>query len=279
MVHRRKPQPSVEQIRNDAREGRVHPVPGGPKDGIKVDWCHKVTALFHLIFQSFRCAGSEPKSAGDWVGTFLPCWMWLRVYRWKSNLWRDAVAGLTVGIMVIPQGMSYAKLAGLPVQYGLYSALVPLYVYAMFGSSRHLSVGPVAITSLLLSTALSRVMEEKGIGVDDPSYESVYVQLAIQASFLVAVFYIGLALFRLGFITLLLSHAVISGFTSGAAIVSSTYARDSYRSWVFYLTVTVIRLSLPSSLIVDHRLLPDQVHSGLQHPPFGHHLRDHREPA
>jgi sulfate transporter 4 len=186
-----------------------------------------MTALFDLLFHNFCCAGggSEQRSTGDWIGAFLPCWMWLRTYRGKSNLWRDAVAGLTVGTMVIPQGMSYAKLAGLPVQYGLYSALVPLYAYAIFGSSRHLSVGPVSITSLLLSTTLANVMAEKGIPADDPSYEAVYVQLAIQMSFLVAVLYTGLALLRLGFITLLLSHAVISGFMSGSAIVSSCFAR------------------------------------------------------
>jgi sulfate transporter 4 len=201
-------------------------VPVGSTDGIKVDWCHQIKAIAKIVFHNFRFGGGDlkaNKSVEDWIGAFLPCWMWLRVYAWKSNLWRDVVAGLTVGIMVIPQAMSYAKLAGLPVQYGLYSALVPLYVYAVFGSSRHLAVGPVAITSLLLSAALTKVMERKGIAVDDPTYDSTYIQLAIQTSFLVAALYIGMALFRLGFITLFLSHGVVSGFTSGAAIVSTYF--------------------------------------------------------
>jgi MFS superfamily sulfate permease-like transporter len=121
---------------------------------------------------------------------------------------------------------SYAKLAGLPVQYGLYSALVPLYVYAVFGSSRHLSVGPVAITSLLLSTGLTKVLEEEGVPVDDPTYEPRYIQLAIQTSLLVGLVYVAMAALGLGFITLFLSHAVISGFTSGAAIVRPAVELD-----------------------------------------------------
>jgi sulfate transporter 4 len=109
----------------------------------------------------------------------------------------------------------------LPVQYGLYSALVPLYVYAIFGSSRQLSVGPVAITSLLLSSGLTSVLEQEGVAADDPSYEGRYIQLAIQTALLVGIAYGLMAALRLGFITLFLSHAVISGFTSGAAIVRS----------------------------------------------------------
>jgi hypothetical protein len=203
-------------------ESKVYPVPSeSPKVGAKANLCGKITKVAQRCYQDLRTneTGREPKAAEDWIMAFIPACKWLRSYRWKSTLWRDVVAGLTVGIMVIPQGMSYAKLAGLPVQYGLYSALVPLYVYAVFGSSRHLSVGPVAITSLLLSTGLTKVMEARGVSEDDETYESQYVQLAIQTSFLVGVLYLAMTIFRLGFITMFLSHAVISGFTSGAAIV------------------------------------------------------------
>jgi len=72
------------------------------------------------------------------------------------------MAGLTVGIMIIPQSMSYAKLAGLPVEFGLYSSLVPVYAYALFGSSRQLAVGPVALLSLMLSTGLGRIVDPDG---------------------------------------------------------------------------------------------------------------------
>jgi hypothetical protein len=96
------------------------------------------------------CRAVRNRSGKDWLGVLLPASSWLLKYPWKENLLADVVAGLTVGVMVIPQSMSYAKLAGLPVQFGLYSSLVPIYAYAMFGSSRHLAVGPVALVSLLL---------------------------------------------------------------------------------------------------------------------------------
>lgn len=70
----------------------------------------------------------------------------------------DLIAGLSVGFMVVPQGMSYANIAGLPSVYGLYGAFLPVLVYAVFGGSRELAVGPVAVTSLLLSSALKQLV-------------------------------------------------------------------------------------------------------------------------
>jgi sulfate transporter 4 len=122
--------------------------------------------------------------------------------------------------MIVPQSMSYAKLAGLPVEYGLYSAIVPVYAYAFFGTSRQLAVGPVALISLLLNTGLTIVMENSGRTPDNTAnYDEIYGTLAIQTSFLVGICYILMGVFRLGFITILLSHAVVSGFTSAAAII------------------------------------------------------------
>jgi sulfate transporter 4 len=72
----------------------------------------------------------------------------------------DLVAGVSIGFMVVPQGMSYALLAGLPAVFGLYASLVPVFMYAIFGSSRHLAVGPVAVTSLLLGQALTSMFPE-----------------------------------------------------------------------------------------------------------------------
>jgi Sulfate permease family len=205
-------------------KGKVYQVPSeSPK---KVDWHSKGSKIIHSFAQDIttkKTWGSTervPKTSSDYLGTFVPSYKWVSTYQWKSNLWRDLVAGLTVGMMVVPQGMSYAKLAGLPVQYGLYAAFAPLYIYAVFGSSRHLSVGPVAITSLLLGSGLSDLMARRGISEDADNYETIYVQLAIQTSFLVGVIYLAMTILRLGFITSFLSHSVISGFTSGAAIVS-----------------------------------------------------------
>jgi len=168
---------------------------------------------------SFGCGG-EPKSAKERLATFFPMLSWLATYDWRRCLLTDVIAGLTVGIMVVPQSMSYAKLAGLPVQVGLYSSLVPIYAYAVFGSSRQLAVGPVALVSLLLSTGLTMILESEGITPDNTEdYESIYATMALQISFLVGVCYILMGLLRLGFVTIFLSHAVVSGFTSAAAII------------------------------------------------------------
>jgi len=148
-----------------------------------------------------------------WASIFLPAMAWLQTYDLRNSLFADAVAGLTVGIMVVPQSMSYAKLAGLPVEYGLYSAFMPVFAYAAFGSSRQLAVGPVALVSLMLSTSLGHIIP------DPDENKEVYVQLAIQVSMMVGFTYIVLGALRLGFITIFLSHAVISGFTNGAAVI------------------------------------------------------------
>lgn len=132
----------------------------------------------------------------------------------------DILAGLTVGAMVIPQGMSYANLAGLPSVYGLYGAFVPCLAYSLLGSSRQLAVGPVAVTSTLLGNGLDDMF---GLSDDpnnpaDPAHQAMINQAAVQVAFLAGVMYTGVALLRLGWVIRFLSHSVISGFMSGAAI-------------------------------------------------------------
>mmetsp|Transcript_30585 Transcript_30585/g.45584 ORF Transcript_30585/g.45584 Transcript_30585/m.45584 type:complete len:729 (-) Transcript_30585:804-2990(-) len=162
----------------------------------------------------------KKRSCEDWAESIFPMYEWLKQYNWKTTLLADVIAGLTVGIMIVPQSMSYAKLAGLPVEFGLYSSLVPVYAYAVFGTSRQLAVGPVALISLLLNTGLTLVLENDGKTPENtPNYEEIYGNLAIQTSFLVGICYILMGVFRLGFVTILLSHAVVSGFTSAAAII------------------------------------------------------------
>lgn len=155
-----------------------------------------------------------------------PIFSWIRTY---ASFSQDAIAGVTVGLMLVPQSMSYATLAGLPVVYGLYSSMVPLYCYSMFGSSRHLAVGPVAMVSLLLHTGLSEIISQQqqqesnnnnnNMDDHDDAYMALYEKLALQTSFLVGLSYIVMGLLRLGTIVNFLSHTVISGFTTGAAII------------------------------------------------------------
>lgn len=140
----------------------------------------------------------------------LPCSRWIRTYKYREYLQLDLMAGTTVGVMLIPQAMSYAKLAGLHPIYGLYSGLVPIFVYAIFGSSRQLAIGPVALVSLLVSNVLG--------GIAD-STEELYTELAILLAFMVGVLECVMGLLRMGWLLRFISHSVISGFTTASAIV------------------------------------------------------------
>ena len=145
------------------------------------------------------------------IDHIVPAFQWLRAYR-RSELKDDLIAGVTVAIMLVPQGMAYAMLAGLPPVIGLYASTVPLIVYALFGSSRHLGVGPVAIVSLLVFVSCSKLSEPGSVH---------YITIAVLLSLMVGVLQLLLGILRLGFLENFISHAVISGFTSAAAIVIS----------------------------------------------------------
>ncbi len=140
---------------------------------------------------------------------YLPFLQWLPNYR-KDYLLKDLVAGLTVGVVLIPQGMAYAMIADLPPVYGLYASIFPLLVYALLGTSKHLALGPVAIDSLLVAAGLGAL---KISGVED------YITMAIFLAFMVGAIQMLLGVFRMGFLVGFLSRPVISGFTSAAAFI------------------------------------------------------------
>ncbi|XP_019052826.1 PREDICTED: sulfate transporter 4.1, chloroplastic-like isoform X3 [Nelumbo nucifera] len=146
----------------------------------------------------------------DWLDLLLPCSRWIRTYRWREYLQIDLMAGITVGVMLVPQSMSYARLAGLHPIYGLYSGLVPVFVYAIFGSSRQLAIGPVALVSLLVSNVLGSIVD---------STDELYTELAILLALLVGILECIMGLLRLGWLIRFISHSVISGFTTASAIV------------------------------------------------------------
>jgi sulfate transporter 4 len=203
--------PDPEKLQQQ-RYSEVEPSENNQGDGSPEGWVDK-----HK--QNIRDTLKQ-RSCSDWVGTFLPLYRWLQKYNYKDYLLTDVLAGVTVGVMIVPQSMSYAKLAGLPVEYGLYSSLVPIYAYALFGSSRQLAVGPVALVSLMLNTGLTQVLQKEGMTPENtPDYNSIYATIALQTSFLAGVCFIVMGLLRMGFVTIFLSHAVVSGFTSAAAII------------------------------------------------------------
>jgi len=141
----------------------------------------------------------------------IPIIRWLAQYDVKNDLQSDFIAGLTVFVFLIPQGMAYAVLGGLPPVYGLYTATVPLLVYALTGTSRHISLGPMAITSLLLGQMTAP------FGFPVGTLENVRVALCI--SFVTGLLTLLMGVFKLGTLSNFLSPSVLSGFMTGSSCV------------------------------------------------------------
>lgn len=139
----------------------------------------------------------------------IPAWAWMKSYN-RGELTNDLIAGVIVTIMLIPQSLAYALLAGLPPQVGLYASILPLVVYAIFGSSRTLAVGPVAVISLMTAASVSKVAEQ---GTPE------YLAAAIILAFLSGVILLVMGVLRLGVLANLLSHPVVSGFITASGIL------------------------------------------------------------
>ena len=137
---------------------------------------------------------------------------WIRSYR-LSLLRFDAFAGITVALVLIPQSMAYAQLAGLPPYYGLYAAFLPPIIAGLFGSSSQLATGPVAVVSLVTAVALGPLAT---------AGSEAYLAYAVLLSIMVGVFLFLLGTLRLGFVLNLLSHPVVNGFTNATAIIIAT---------------------------------------------------------
>ncbi|XP_060593517.1 prestin-like [Ruditapes philippinarum] len=188
------------------------------------------------------------------VFSVLPCINIIRHYNLRRDLTGDIVGGLTVGIMHIPQGMAYAMLATLPPVYGLYTSFFPVIVYFLFGSSKHISLGTASVPCLMIGTAISKGLDglsksevipslsnatwnaikintdnlsetttttTKSISTADDTSEmspeelDLRLQFAMSVTFMVGVIQLLMSVFRLGFITVYMSDALIGGFTTG----------------------------------------------------------------
>ena len=143
------------------------------------------------------------------LNKLLPALTWLKTYS-RLDLQHDTISSIVFTIMVIPQSLAYAMLAGLPAITGLYASILPSILYSLFGTSRTLAVGPVALTSVMTASV---VMPFAVSGTEQ------YAAVAILLAFLSGVFLLVLSLLRLGFLTNLLSHPVISGFISASALL------------------------------------------------------------
>lgn len=186
---------------------------------------------------------SSHVSSRQWQ-RILPSTRWLRAYN-RQTLRKDIIAGITVGVILVPQGMAYAALAGLPAVYGLYASLVPTLIYALLGSSMHLSIGPVALSSIILLTGVS--------GLAEPGSQE-YIVLAIACALIVGVMQTLMGISRMGFLLNFLSRPVISGFTSAAAIII-----------IFSQLKAILGINTPRSMYVHEVIVGtverlDQVH-------------------
>lgn len=143
---------------------------------------------------------------------YLPILDWGRRYD-RTTFSNDMIAAVIVTIMLIPQSLAYALLAGLPPEAGIYASIAPIVLYAIFGTSRALAVGPVAVVSLLTASAIGQVAETGTAG---------YVVAALTLAFLSGGFLVLLGVFRLGFLANFLSHPVIAGFITASGILIAT---------------------------------------------------------
>ncbi|MFP5300397.1 sulfate permease [Cobetia sp. SIMBA_158] len=163
---------------------------------------------------------SEPvrEAKGTWLARWLPLVGWLAHYD-RHSLVRDLLAAVIVSVMLVPQALAYALLAGLPAQVGLYASMLPLVLYALFGTSSTLAVGPVAIISLMTASAIAGMSGADGAALTTPEMLAAALLLAsLSGSMLIA-----MGLLRLGVLVNFISHPVISGFmtASGILIIAS----------------------------------------------------------
>ncbi|MBT2988194.1 MAG: sodium-independent anion transporter [gamma proteobacterium symbiont of Ctena orbiculata] len=137
---------------------------------------------------------------------------WIGELKDKETVRADIIAGITVALVLVPQSMAYAQLAGLPVYYGLYASFLPPMVAAFFGSSRQLATGPVAVVSLMTAAALEPIATSP----------DTYLAYALLLALMVGLFQMFLGLFKLGVLVDFLSHPVVVGFTNAGALIIAT---------------------------------------------------------
>ncbi|WP_437436515.1 SulP family inorganic anion transporter [Ruegeria arenilitoris] len=170
---------------------------------------------------------------------FLPILGWAHSYG-REQLSNDLMAAVIVTIMLIPQSLAYALLAGLPPEAGLYASIAPIILYAIFGTSRALAIGPVAVVSLLTASAVGQVAEQGSAG---------YAVAALTLAFLSGGFLLLLGLFRLGFLANFLSHPVIAGFiTASGILIAASQLKHIFGVNAHGHTLLEILLSLASHL-------------------------------
>ena len=162
-----------------------------------------------VILEEKRLAGQTGELSLKTLEKFVPAYDWLRSYG-LGDLSRDFSAALIIAVMIVPQSMAYALLAGLPPIYGLYASTVPAIIYALFGTSKHMPVGPPALMALLTFASVGAIAE--------PGSEE-YIGYVLLLALMVGVLQLGLGFLQMGFLTNFISHPVLSGFIYASAVI------------------------------------------------------------
>ncbi|XP_075064920.1 chloride anion exchanger-like [Mixophyes fleayi] len=196
----------------------------------KVTRQHK-TALDHLK-ECFGCSTTKVKRIAF---NFLPVASWLPIYNFKKWLMSDVISGISTGMVAVLQGLAFALLVNVSPAYGLYSAFYPVILYFFFGTSKHISVGPFPVLSLMIGSAVMRLVPDPvnsnnvtmaidGMennttdGTEDLSIAEQRVMVAASVTVLAGIFQLAFGLMQVGFIVIYLSDPLISGFTTAAAV-------------------------------------------------------------
>ncbi|XP_029412050.1 solute carrier family 26 member 6 isoform X2 [Nannospalax galili] len=170
----------------------------------------------HLWRDWFRCSRARAHAL---LVQHVPVVGWLPRYPVRDWLLGDLVSGLSVAIMQLPQGLAYALLAGLPPVFGLYSSFYPVFIYFLFGTSRHISVGTFAVMSVMVGGVTESLTADKAFVQSlNTTVEDARVQIAYTLSVLVGLFQVGLGLVHFGFVVTYLSEPLVRGYTTAASV-------------------------------------------------------------
>uniref|UniRef100_A0ABM5GGG7 Chloride anion exchanger n=1 Tax=Pogona vitticeps TaxID=103695 RepID=A0ABM5GGG7_9SAUR len=183
----------------------------------KVHRYHK-TFLDHLRL----CISCTPQKAKKIAFNFFPIISWLPAYHFKDWILSDIVSGISTGLVAVLQGLAFALLVNISPGYGLYSAFFPVVIYFFFGTSRHISVGPFPVLSLMVGEAVLRIVPDQPVNNSTLTNSSLIDQqrvvVAASVTVLAGIIQLLLGILRIGFVVIYLSQSLISGFTTAAAI-------------------------------------------------------------
>uniref|UniRef100_A0A8D2MAS0 Solute carrier family 26 member 3 n=1 Tax=Zonotrichia albicollis TaxID=44394 RepID=A0A8D2MAS0_ZONAL len=185
---------------------------------------HEKLHRYHKTFWDhlklyFSCS---PQRAKKIALRLFPVVSWLPAYRFREWILNDIISGINTGLVAVLQGLAFALLVNVPPSYGLYAAFFPVLVYFIFGTSRHISVGPFPVLSLMVGGVVTRLVPDdstgNGTSTNTSAINDERVMVAASVTFLSGVVQLLLGIFQFGFIVIYLSQSLISGFTTAAAI-------------------------------------------------------------